>query len=697
MLLWSEALAATPEGYLLTAENSGLKLYADKATGQFALVADNQTEWLSNPSDAVFMDELKGSTRNRILSIFTAVVLNPETGRETTAHSNLLALDGNMAFAEAESGYSLTFTPEGGLSFTIEISLSNGFLSVRLPLDKLREGNGAVLSEITLLPAFGAGGASDSGFLLIPDGSGAIINFNNGKKGSYAEPVYGPDQAFIREAMAVSKEDATFPIYGIERNGAGILGILHKGAAIASIHAASAGNGSVYNTACPKFILRRKDTQSIAADASQTVYESSLSLAESPELRLYPSPDQNSGYNGMARTLRGYLENELGMRPVEGGEMTTALSIYGGVEKKVKLLGVPLWSATSCLTSYADARSIVSDFYEAGAGGLSVELLQWELGQISGRAAKTAKPPQDLGGAYGLSELASYCKSIGAKLFAGVSLSFYKNSSAGSVSRDSIRNLPQEPSKQHDYSKSSYAADPATVRYLLKAGKADDNLRVFNQSISEYGFYGISFTDIGNLLYGDYDNRSPYSLQSTARVFEGTLSESAQTGAVLTHGGHLYAAALSDIILDVPLGGSGLSYSDTQVPFCQMALSGLAYYAAPAVNSSANQRDALLFSLESGGLAAWGIVGSDTKGTRLSDLYYADYALNKEWMLEVAKALAPALKETAGRRIVSHDIVSDTSRVTVYDNGAVARVDYSTGEFSVEKEGERYAKRLEEP
>ena len=57
------------------------------------------------------------------------------------------------------------------------------------------EGNDFILQSITVLPYFGAAGTKQQGYMFVPDGSGSIINLNNGKLDAYPynETLYGID------------------------------------------------------------------------------------------------------------------------------------------------------------------------------------------------------------------------------------------------------------------------------------------------------------------------------------------------------------------------------------------------------------------------------------------------------------------------------------------------------------------------
>ena len=266
-----ETPAPVPEGYTLAAEENGLSLYADLASGNFILRDETAgLEWASAPLEAENDENLKGAQKNQLLSFVTGAVLNPDIGKETQFSSAILAGRGDVKGELTDGGYRLDFDAEG-VQFSVEVTLDGGCVRVVLPADSIRETDEAWLQSVSLAPSLNAGSGQDEGFMLVPDGSGAIIRFNNGRQGSYNEPVYGAERAFLRTALATEKQDAPLPVYGIEKNGAGLLAVIDGGAAAASIKAASAGNGSTYNLAGATFTLREKDQQFLTADVSQTI------------------------------------------------------------------------------------------------------------------------------------------------------------------------------------------------------------------------------------------------------------------------------------------------------------------------------------------------------------------------------------------------------------------------------------------
>ena len=94
----------------------------------------------------------------------------------------------------------------------------------------------------------------DDGFLFVPDGSGAIINFNNGKTkvDAYSKEVYGEDisRRSTNSPITSRTQKISLPVFGLVSNGSGFLAEITDGAAVASINA-SVGERAPATTAYP--------------------------------------------------------------------------------------------------------------------------------------------------------------------------------------------------------------------------------------------------------------------------------------------------------------------------------------------------------------------------------------------------------------------------------------------------------------
>ena len=65
-----------------------------------------------------------------------------------------------------------------GFSIPVRFTITDDGFTSEIDAKNIIEGENSILS-ISLLPYFGAAGSKDTGYMVVPDGSGAVVNFNN--------------------------------------------------------------------------------------------------------------------------------------------------------------------------------------------------------------------------------------------------------------------------------------------------------------------------------------------------------------------------------------------------------------------------------------------------------------------------------------------------------------------------------------
>ena len=71
--------------------------------------------------------------------------------------------------------------PSEGFYIPVRYILNDRGLNASILFSDIKENKDNKLDTISFLPYLGAGDMNDEGFMLVPDGSGAIIYMNNGK------------------------------------------------------------------------------------------------------------------------------------------------------------------------------------------------------------------------------------------------------------------------------------------------------------------------------------------------------------------------------------------------------------------------------------------------------------------------------------------------------------------------------------
>ena len=110
---------------------------------------------------------------------------------------------------------------------SIVYKLDGNNLSVKVPFNEISYRLKYPITQLSVLPYFGAGGPEDTGYMLIPEGGGSIIKFNNGKvrqNGYYAD-CYGWDYAQERKAV-ITETRAAYPVFGIAYEDSSVLSVI---------------------------------------------------------------------------------------------------------------------------------------------------------------------------------------------------------------------------------------------------------------------------------------------------------------------------------------------------------------------------------------------------------------------------------------------------------------------------------------
>lgn len=195
------------------ASSSSLKLYVNEQTGTFAVecLGNGEIIW-SNPYNA----DTDPYTKNSQLraQVKSAMVINSVKVSDTDAPTNLIrsALDGSTTVEKIDNGFKATVTfYDQGITIPYTVTLTDDHYDVSVLVDEIYEAEMDPTAEVGdatrsvvdlgLFPNMNAGYIDEEGYFVIPDGSGAVINFNNGKGSAvkYSQKMYGRDYAISQE------------------------------------------------------------------------------------------------------------------------------------------------------------------------------------------------------------------------------------------------------------------------------------------------------------------------------------------------------------------------------------------------------------------------------------------------------------------------------------------------------------------
>jgi hypothetical protein len=578
---------------------------------------------------------------------------------------------------------------------TLQYSLEENALVVNIPFDKIAYRAAYPMIRLGVLPYFGAGGMEDSGYLLVPDGSGALILFNSGRHNqlTYSNYVYGWDEGLIRDAI-INDNKAPFPVFGVQKNKEALLCIIEKGASYASIRADVSGRNSSYNNVYPYFNMIHSALMNISGRSDREVYQYEKGLPEGKEITLRYVTCKKDGYVGMAKEYRSWLVSKFpSFSKKQDSGVPIAVEIPGAVNKTQHRLGIP-FDLPLKLTSYKEAAAMIRDFGGFGWKNVQIKLNGWFNRSVEHTIPTNIKLIKNLGSREDFMDITNSAKEFGYTVYPEVDFIYmrdHKPFDGFSVYRDIARYVSHDRIQRYPYSfvwfgerklwgKLNYIARPEVSMAMI------DN---FVSRSSSFELENIAFRNISQRLVGDYYEKRYVSREESMSMRQEKLSSLNNSGTgIMLLGGHVYAAPYADFIVDMVLDDQGYGITDTSVPFYPIVLHGFVPYTSRAINLAEDYSRNLLKIIESGAGLYFSFITEETavlQETKFRQFYANEYG---KWVHD-ADALYRKFSADFGHLynqvITGHEILSQGVTVTEYEDGT--RVIVNASDFVVNYKG----------
>ena len=274
------ANAALPSGNMENICTKGdFTLFASMLTGEFA-VRNNASGkiWYSNPADKE-NDPFAGTDKSKTFSLLALQYIEEDTLVQGFITGYEAQENGGVSVEKTDDGISVFYKYDDlRIAVPLDISLTDKGIKASINVKKIHEESNKKILNISMLPYFCAGNTKDDGYIVVPDGCGALIDFNSGRQdfASYSQPLYGRDVTVSGDTNTKQEENSALPLFGIKKGDMGFAAIITKGDAAASIVAGVSKKGSGYNNTYADFTLRSTDKVVISGN-SMDVYEQNKS------------------------------------------------------------------------------------------------------------------------------------------------------------------------------------------------------------------------------------------------------------------------------------------------------------------------------------------------------------------------------------------------------------------------------------
>jgi len=645
-----------------------------------------------------FMRYVESETVPGHLELIPAARTGPATIREMNEVFESVGYTAeDFAFDMAGSGLEEAIP----LHFVIPLDfrLDRDSLIVSVNTSGIREYAGGRIDEIQLMRGFGAGGTEEDGYLVVPNGSGSLIYFNNQKTyaDEYMQYIYGQDP-MLREYVTLGNiEDIRIPFFGVQAEDHTILGRIESGDAQAYLTAGISGKLNSYNYIYPGFILR--GSLSLAM-FGMTGNESTLPVVERdmPEIDLtvrYTLLEED-GYSSMAERARKLLieEGSLSADLLPQDNIPFYMDLVGSVIGQKFFAGIRYMGQIP-MTTYAQAAEISDDLRSSGITRQVVNYQGWYNRGYYHDVADRIRPVRRLGRVSELESLARILEAENGKLYSDTNLltspwssrryrydlestRYYGGGMVGGFGL--VNPITMYNTFSLGYLEVMYNA--VSPRFLSRY--TDDYIKAF----AKYDLTGTSLRDMGNFLASDRRRTGVIHREQAKYVTVHNMEKLYEEGKpLMITGGNMYALRYSSDLINMPLTHNALFVVDEEIPFYQMIIHGRVDYTGMPINLSSDfdKDDLIIRLIEYGASPHFAFTyesANEMKYTGANWMYSTRYEHWSATAVEIYHAVNDALGPVSGAEMQSHEIISGGLRIVTYSNGVKLIINRSQQERS---------------
>ena len=646
-------------------ENDKFILYGDEENGRLGLyVKETDKYWWTSPinvfADDIVVDPEKGdmmktALRKQIASSCAIKVGDLRQEKRTESAAPVYSNKAKTKWKTNDKGAVIHYDYKSeGVEFDVHYELCEDSLYVYVDTAEIKEDNistvdGKILTKLQLCPYFAATPSVDyegnptEGYMIIPDGSGAVINYNNGKGNypDYVQQIYGRDYTMVPLTAPRVTEQAYLPVISTVYGSAGIVAVVTDGDSNVYARAQVSGqNKQVYNNCYFEFETRSSDAFFMSGDSANklNVFEKDGIKTERFGIHYYPVQSKDGGmvnYADCAEVYRNYLIKEKGLTQKDTSKNELYLDMYGGVLKRTSILGLPFNLKTE-ITGFKQAGEIIDKLKEQQIDDMIIDYNDWTNKSITNKISTKAKASGTLGGDKDFKDVLS---TDGVKVYPSMNNNTMDSSSWGymTLTSTAIR-ISNAYSRQSKYSYAFGVAEVGVSPALLSPSRYND---VFDEMISSYkdeSIENIGFGDFSYKLSSDFSSKNTSSRDKTMNtIIEGYKKAKEEMGGVITDATNAYVLPFASNITNVPVYSSGFNVTDYDIPFYQMVIHGYVPYAGTPINASSNSDEMFMLSLAAGSNIHYDMIYEDSSvlaDTDYDELYYANY---EGWVPHAAK------------------------------------------------------------
>jgi hypothetical protein len=557
----------------------------------------------------------------------------------------------------------------------------------------------AKLTDVSVLPFFGCASGDDEGFMLVPDGAGALINFNNGKinirdvnnnNTSYTKRVYNTDLSLRSELVTSHTEDISLPIFGVVKNGGGFLAEVTSGASLSTLSVLVAGFRTSYDQIYMTGsyhgwtkIMRYGQTDAEVDNVLFMAFDSVSIPVYSVNYRFVAdTPDRPAGYMDLANIYRDQLIGR-GLKKHDNLESTLYAQFYGGVPRRKFVFGFA-YDGKEWLTTFDQTQAILQDLNENLPGGLAAFLKWHSSGSYNYRHTITVEPMNFLGGGRGLAELSDWASGEGIPVFPAINTQgFYRNGNGWSRSRHGAQTVNFAPVRTYPIHM-IWSIDNIwhAPYHLIKPSLLDRVFEQLTSSLERQNIGGVMFEAPVSDVYSDF-GKDGWQRDRQVLALEEHFSDMYEDFSLVFENPRDFMLTSADYLKNLSLNSSRNHVFDVEVPFLPILLKGYVSFAGKPVNYTDASQRYFLKHIETGANLQYAITERPNEIlflTNIRDIYAMEYANNREIIIDRSLVLHEISEKVGDSTIIDHErdgflaVVTYSNGVRIYVNHGITDI-----------------------
>lgn len=556
----------------------------------------------------------------------------------------------------------------------VEYRLEDDCLQIRVLTDEIREYGTKRISRISVTPYMLRGSVQDSGYLLLPDGSGATVDFSyiNPDADTYSAQIYGhnPGEALYYEEG--NSKSVLLPVFGADYKDYSVLAKVDGNAGAGWINASAAGSSCSYAFAYASFDYRVFDTVTITGqDWQRKEYVAASELVESEDFSVSYYIVPQGGLSALAEKCRETIHN-LPQEPEKA--LNAVLYAYGLTTQRAAFLGIP-YTQTVTATSFSDVSTML-DRLSAADRSLAVLLQDFDEAALNADYPSNVKWSGDCGGKKGFEALSTAHPSTD---FYCVENLLYKNCDAFVFAQQSqfAKMVSRDDLTRYIYSPVTYAYEKTDLYGLRLPQLIQQAEKALEKAQS--GSNSVALRYFGSELYGDYSDQNGTSRSRYLRAISSLLERRGSEQRLAVEGGNDYAMGLAALNYNIPVSSSGYSLQTSSVPFLQMVYHGSVQLVSTALNLTDNPQMELLNCIASGTVPCFAVTAMSNEDLRRSEyksLFGTCFETQEEAISSLLERTQDYYNAIYHQHITAYEYANGMS-VTTFEDGTRAVVNFT--------------------